>query len=96
MRTLSTKQFQYLPRTKCLIADISDLGPNAMGQIFPDSCDMGIELHSDHTGNVAQFFVTKEKRDGEGDLEAWILIPTAKSLQNIPRLADMSVVIFND
>lgn len=67
-----------------------------MGQIFPDSCDVGIELLSVHTDRVAQFFVTKEKRDSEGDLEAWILTPTDKSLRDIPRLAEVSVIIFND
>ena len=96
MRTLSSNQFEYLPRTKKFIAEISDLGPNAMGQIFPDACDLGIEMHSVHTGKVAQFFVNEEKRDSGGDLEGWILIPTDVTLRKIPHLAGTTVVILND
>lgn len=95
MRTLSTNQFQYFPNSKKFIAEISDLGPNAMGQIFPDSCDLGIEMHSEFTGQVAQFFVNEEQRRND-ELEGWILIPTDRTLREIPRLNGATVVIIND
>jgi hypothetical protein len=51
---------------------------------------------SHKTATEAKFVVQQEDRDGEGDLLAWILVPTAETLRKLPHLAGVQVKIFND
>jgi hypothetical protein len=95
MRILPLNMFQYDTTNKVLFAEISDLGPGAMHQVYPDSIDLGVTIVSHVTGHEATFVVDREKWDTD-ELLYWELIPTDKSLRQNQRLAGMTIKLFND
>lgn len=80
-------------------ADASSLGltPGVApyGRLFNDSLDVGIELHSRRTGQVAKFYLTQELKVA-GELMLWTFAPTDEALRANPRLNGVCVTIFND
>lgn len=96
MRVLPLSLFGYNSSLKRLTAEASELGPGAMFQVFPDSIDMGVTIHSHHTGQESTFVVDHIEVDREGDILYWDMIPTDKSLRDSPRLSGMTVRVYND
>jgi hypothetical protein len=94
----STDRFTFDPKGKCFIAEASDLDRNLFKQIFPDSCDEGLELVSSRTGETSKWYVnnTQYSNDEDHELQAWHLIPTKESIQKYPRLQGYTMTIFND
>ena len=94
---LSTRQFTYYPRDRQFVAEMSEL---AMGgrrriwhQIYPDACDVGINVVSHRTGKEVTYVLAETKRSAYGDILHWVLTPVATSSLEA---ADTSVLIFND
>lgn len=96
MRILPLSLFDYDPATKRLSADASDLGPGAMWQVYADAIDLGVQIHSHHTGKEATFAVDHIEVDGEEDILYWDLTPTPLSMRLHPRVVGMTVRIYND
>ena len=93
---ISSKQFRVAPIMKRLTAEISSLGRNPFVRVYSDACDQGLELYSDKTGKTSWWVVQRETRDDDGDLIAWILVPTGQSLAYDHSLVDWKMEIFND
>ena len=95
---LSTKQFTSDPKRKMLIAEASDLGRNYLIQVWPDACDVGIEIVSQNTGRHSRWVQTEEKRSNDLDNELLCTIyePTRETLRTEPQLKGWTVHILND
>lgn len=63
---VSTDRFTYDGATNTFIADASDLPP--FGRVYADACDVGLTLVSAKSGCSVVFAVSREERDGEGEL----------------------------
>lgn len=94
--TVSSRQFSFNSTTKQLSAEISDLGPGAIIRVWPDSCDVGVEVVSEKTGAHVKFFVSHTHVDPEGDVQYYDLKPTPESLRKVPAVKGMSMILFND
>lgn len=92
----STERFTHNKGAKMFVAEISDLGGNVFGQIYPDARDLGIILVSDKTGAETKWAMSREMRNWEGDLDGWVLIPIAETLRKTPALLGYEVHILND
>lgn len=93
--TFSTRSFTYDKKDKKFVAEASTIKLK-FKQIYPDSCDEGIELVSYRTGNVSEWIVVNNNYDSGHELVSWGLKPTAKSLKQFPGLKGHTMVIFND
>jgi hypothetical protein len=90
----STKQLSFKPDTNMFYGDLSEC---PLIRIYPDACDLGLELLSERTGEVAKFAVCGEDRDpNENELMAIYLKPTAETLRRLPRLNGCRITLFND
>lgn len=92
----TASRFTYNKDRKELVAEISDLGDNAFGQIYPDACDYGLILISHVTGRETKWVVTEERRNADNELQYWALIPTAETLRREPATRGHTIVVLND
>ena len=91
---LSTKQFTYIKKDRLLIADASDLDlDNHIIQVFPDSCDEGFDLYSNHTGRVVRFVCRHDEWNNEGELLWHDYVPISDFEQ---RDIELTVRVYND
>lgn len=94
----SSNHFQKQPGNK-LIAEASDLQQGSrrelFGAVYDDSCDEGFVIVSERTGREATFAVDS-RDEAEGEVRAWELVPTKKTLRQHPHLAGLRVVVLND
>ena len=91
----STSKFTFAKNSKRFIAEISELGYNVFGQIYPDACDRGIVLVSEKTGAESKWVEDRQLMAGD-ELGGWVLIPTAETLRKTPALRGYEVHILND
>lgn len=62
----STKRFTFSSKTRTFVAELSDFGPvSPFRQIFQDSCDLGLTLHSHITGKELDFVINRTERNEE-------------------------------
>jgi hypothetical protein len=77
-----------------LIADMStiSLGGRRAGfeRIYDDACDIGLAVRSHHTGAVVLFAVHSERRNREGEIIGWDLVPVNQAATT------RTMIIFND
>lgn len=81
------ESFRVLPLNKFtrygdteLTAEMSDFGPARAGtpwlqRFYNDACDVGIVIYSPTTEARRRFVLSKEVRDAEGDLQAFVFTP---------------------
>lgn len=94
---ISTKQLDFNKATNSFVAEISDFGHGFnFCQIYHDSADQGLKLISHKTGHEADFVVSREFRDTEGELTHYELVPTAAAIRHNRGLCGVKMVIFND
>ena len=96
--TYRTDRFTIDHKDKCFVTEASDLDRNPFKQIFPDSCDEGLELVSQRTGEVSKWYVTYTRYSNKEDheLQGWELQPTRETLRKLPQLKGWTMVVFND
>jgi len=90
-----TGQMMWDAATKTFIAEMSELQAR-FEQIWPDSCDIGFRVASSKTGKEARFFVDREVKNNEGEIEMWILKPVPEDIRRLPGLEGVMMKIFND
>jgi hypothetical protein len=96
LKTYNSKQFRYEACTTTFYAEASDLGRNPFDRIYSDACDEGFSIESAKTGKVGVFYLSHTKIDRDNDIVYWELKPTAETIQRIPRLHGIKVIVFND
>ena len=100
MSTFLSTQFDWDSAERSFSAEASMLTRGGrvplFQRIYQDACDEGLELVSAKTGKIAKFVVEETKRDLEGDLQYWKLIPTADTKRTMPELSGVTIVIYND
>ena len=77
---------------KIWAAEISQLPRPVMRQVYPDACDLGLDIRSERTGKVETFRIKDEIRNTEGETEVWVLEPLRLSL----RALGVEIHIIND
>lgn len=85
---VSTRQFSLDPSTRRLVAEISST--NGFGRVYDDACDVGLTLVGP-TGSEVVYVVSSERRDADGDIVDWTLVPA-----NAGRPHDAAITLFND
>jgi hypothetical protein len=94
--TLSTDQFTYNKERREYVSEISDFGPSfRFDRIYDDAADRGFTLQS-RTGKVANFYVDDVKKDNDGDIMYWTLLPTDETVRRNPNLKGVKITIIND
>lgn len=79
------------------VAEISDLGEKwNVGRIYNDACDVGFKVVSKRTGQDAIFYLSEERRSGEGDIYLWIFKPIPEDVRQGRVAADIEIHILND
>ena len=79
------------------IAEASDLkGYEVARQIYDDACDVGFAIRNHATGNVVRFYMEQPHTDREGDITHWTFKVIPEDARKDPRIAKLSVKIFND
>lgn len=95
--TISTERLTWTATTKTFAAEASDLGSDFRpSRLYDDACDVGIAVRSHWTGTVLRWFLFREIRDAENELQGWEFKPTPEALKKYPRYRDYQMVIFND
>lgn len=95
---LSTAQFDYDPKERLLVAEISDLGKDfRFEQIYPDSCDPGFTMVSAKTGDLVDFVeVGQDRSDSGEDIAGWRFEPKPEHVRRNPKVKGLRVLIIND
>jgi hypothetical protein len=90
--TFSLDQFTWDKKNRRLITEASTLCHfgNMFGQVWSDSCDLGLAIESHKTGDIFRFALDGEQADKEGEITSWMLKPVDK------RCPVRFVIIFND
>lgn len=84
---VSTRQFTWLPRTRQLIAECSDLRDLTIRPIIGNT--LGFRLQSQRTGTIIDVVKFFEERDREDELVATHFKPLNNTI-------DLTIVILND
>lgn len=85
--------FDYEPRTKTFVAEISSLTVNPHSRVFDDACDEGFQIQSVKTGNKVVFTHVSTDTDGEDVAGWWFEVYNPK---DVPELRGLRVLIIND
>lgn len=93
---VNSSLFSHFPKTKRLVADLSDIQVKRFQQLYDDACDVGFALRNEKTGNVTRWSVSDEVRDNENELVAYTLFPTPESVRAQPVLQGYSITLLND
>ena len=96
---VSSRSFGFNRATKEFVAEISMLehgGANVLGQLYPDSGDIGFVLVSHKTGLEVEFVLKEEARDADRDIKFWSFEPAIHEQHRNAALRGISIVVFND
>ncbi len=94
---INSKRFTYVPETKALVAEESDLrGCSVWAKLYSDAADLGLAVVSDKTQATVVYVFALTEKDGEGEMVSWTFLPHTESIKNNPKCAGTKVVIFND
>jgi hypothetical protein len=101
MVTLSLRQFTWNRDGRQLIAEDSSLGSNYLGQVYPDSADVGFRVVSMYTGIEVVFVREVITRDGQGDVIACFYNTYRDANRHLTdeqwaRVEGLTAIIFND
>lgn len=83
-------QLSYNAGLRQYVGEISST--HGFGRVWDDACDQGLTLIG-RTGTEIVFVVIEAHRSADGDTTDWLLRPAAPVE---PRLADLTLVLFND
>lgn len=92
---INSSLFNHFPKTKRLVAEISDIQLLNFQRLYDDAADMGFALRNPKTGNVTRWAVAKEVRN-DGEIMGWSLVPTPESIQRQPVLEGYCITLLND
>lgn len=80
--------------------EASDLQATGEGSLFApiydDACDVGFQIVSEKSSQVATFFLAYTQRDAEGDIQMWTMYPVPETVRSMPQLKGAVINIFND
>lgn len=78
-------------------SELTEGGKTPMfGRIYDDAMDSGFLVVSTRTGKEAAFYIDRTQRDGEREVQCWILKPTPETARKIPEAANIVITVFND
>lgn len=99
MTRLSTSQFTWSAEDRTFAAFLSDLPDLEFSRIYPDACDVGLELMSSETGKIAKYVCNEcgqVGRNSEGEVQFVELLPAPETVRSIPTLQGTRIMLFND
>lgn len=97
----STQGITRYPAQVLMTVEASTLGlrpGHVWERLYDDACDVGLALRSHKTGEVSTWYLCEgeTKVDSEGDVQHWILKPTAESVRKHRGLDGYTLKIYND
>jgi hypothetical protein len=94
---VNSSLFTHFPKTKSLVAEISDIGVRSFQPLYDDAADVGFALRNEKTGNVTRWALSETLRDPvEGEILGWKMIPTTESVRSNPQLEGYTIRLLND
>ena len=93
---VNSSLFSHFPKTKRLVAEMSDICVRGFQRLYSDAADVGLALRNPKTGNVTRWALSTEVRDNEGEVLGWYLIPTSESIRRQPVLEGYCISLIND
>jgi hypothetical protein len=92
----SSESLSHSAAKGLLIGEASDIGYRGLGQLYDDSCDVGLALENPRTGNITRWSLKEEIRDQEHEVLGWMLVPTPETVRRRPELRDYQFNLVND
>lgn len=94
---VSSDLFTVNKTEKLMIAEMSDVQTRWI-RVYPDACDIGLEVVSRKTGHSVRFAIEKEVYDNSEDheLQHIELVPTFDSVRREPAVKGWKIILFND
>lgn len=94
---VNSSVFMHFPKTKSLVAAISDIGIRSFQPPYDDAADVGFALRNEKTGNVTRWALSETLRDpAEGEIIGWKMIPTTESVRSNPQMEGYTIHLLND
>ena len=94
---INSSLFSHFPKTKRLVAEISDIHVSRFDRLYDDAADVGFAIRNEKTGNVTRWTLSNEVRDNvENELVAFNLVPTPESIRAQPILKGYTMTLLND
>lgn len=93
---ISSDRFTFDAATGLFTAEASDIQDQHLNPLYDDAADVGLVMVSSKTGKLVRYYMSRETRDNDGDIEAWDYHPTSESIREVPECQGTSVTIFND
>lgn len=82
---------------KRMVIEHSDMGNMALqSQLYDDACDVGFAMLNTQTGVETRWYLIREVRDTDGDLNASIFGACTESIRKNPELHGWVVHVLND
>lgn len=94
---INSNMFDYVSDSKTFVTDVSQLSHSRLdplSQLYHDACDEGFVMVSAKSGDEVEFYMDEVLHHGE-DIGGWRFKPTTAAVWWNPKLADVSVSIFN-
>lgn len=98
---LSTRNFQYVPESNCLVTEASDLNRlNHDSRVYDDACDVGFVMVSHKTGESV-LFVNDGVDENDGDIAGWRykayrMLKQSKWVSLPAHLEGLNALVIND
>lgn len=94
---LSTNQLIWEKASRTFVAEISEV-QNHFRRLYPDSADIGLEIQSERTRRIAKFVRVEVHCDPNdpGEILWYLYKPDQRSINAIPELKDIKLILFND
>ena len=94
---VNSSLFNHYPKTKRMVAEISDIGLRSFQRLYDDAVDVGFALRNSRSGNVTRWSLLKEVRDPvENEIFAWEFVPAPESIRKNPTLQGYTLTLLND
>lgn len=93
---IPSDRFTFDKATGLFTADASDLQDQHLNRLYDDAIDVGLVMESTKTGKLVRYYMSREVRGAENEIESWDYYPTSESIREVPECQGTSVTVFND
>jgi hypothetical protein len=95
-----SSEFEYNPKTRTLVQEISTLSQGGSKQVFSrvydDACDEGFKIVSKVTAHAVVYVVDGHDTNADNEIQGWRLVPTQDSVRRVPACKGTHVLVIND
>jgi hypothetical protein len=90
-----SSKFTFHRSSRMIVAELSELGPQPTGRIWPDAADEGLVIVSEKTGEEATFVHYGDDLTSDG-VAVRKFSPTAETVRRLPAIVGWKLHLLND